>query len=860
LVRIAPGAEGVSIWSSALFSDPQNSQVREFLTRVFSVKEVGAVEIRRTESFGRVLYDSVADAREIWRKLSRVLRPSGPSRANSPIADANDGVPGQLGVENLFLEAPGGWPIRINRVGAALSTWRLRFHNEHRVRLSHPLLLNRKDVAYRLEEELSAILGVEDFRTNTLSSSVVIRFDPDALTAEQLIRSLERSWPRLLEGLEGPPSTKRFVVAGGILALATTGQYFVPAVKPLALLGEALYAFTNVRHAAKDLIHGQVGLPALSTVGLTLTLIAASPFSSSLVAVLMQLWPYLAHRTMTRSQRQLFAAQRRSAWARLVRNDGSEITVDADGLKAGELIAVREGDAIPVDGVVTDGLAAVDQQSLAGTPGTADKTPGDKVYAATVVRDGRLTVRVEKTGTDTIAGFIASRLPHGRIDRLPSSAEAERIANRNVKPALAIAGVNFLATRRLRASQAVLRPDYATAPRLSTQLAALHDLGDALRNGILFRDSGALDRLTTADIYVFDDSSNLERLQIEVAEVFTAGSVSAETVLAYATAAFPDSSNEQAHALFDRSDKQSVAVPAVTQLSRHAGAIRYLDSANRLAEVAAPHYVAAVGVEIPPALAAAVSDSRYVENAAIDGSRIFSHSEPNLRPLWVLREGQVLGVVTFRREREPEAIEVIAALQAENKRARLVYISSRPQAEVESVAEPLGISTVIGGLRGSEQKAQTLIRLGGRSVWIGDGSSADAIACAKASGVSVSIAGLSSAPSDVADVILLQRGLRSLLPLTRIVRAHRGRIAGDYRAVYAANLFGAVGGLLGYFGSLESGMASNLGTGYVYARNWLRLRNLTSTIEDQRDPGQASIPVESGSSIAPLELVGVGSV
>src|SRR5271155_682737 len=59
LVRIAPGTEGVSIWSSALFSDPQNSQLREFLMRVFSVKEVGAVEIRRADSFGRVLYDSV---------------------------------------------------------------------------------------------------------------------------------------------------------------------------------------------------------------------------------------------------------------------------------------------------------------------------------------------------------------------------------------------------------------------------------------------------------------------------------------------------------------------------------------------------------------------------------------------------------------------------------------------------------------------------------------------------------------------------------------------------------------------------------------------------------------------------------
>ncbi|MGA2410920.1 MAG: ATPase [Candidatus Binataceae bacterium] len=682
LVRIAPGAKGVSIWSSALFSDPQNAQIREFLARVFSVKEVAAVEIRRTESFGRVLYDSVANARQIWRKLSQALQPSAASQPQAVSAKPNSKDSSQLGVEGLFLDARADWPIVVNRVGAALSTWRLRFQNEHRVRLSHRLLLNRKDLAYRLEEELAAILGVEDFRTNTLSSSVAIRFDPKALSAEQLVRSLERSWPRLLDGLDGPPSNKRFVVAGGLLALATTGQYFVPAIKPLALVGIASYGFTNAKNAAVDLVHGRVGLPALYTVGLTSAVLAASPFAASVAAVLMQLWPFLAHRTMTSSQRQLFAVQRRPVWARLVQHDSAEVAIDAEELKPGDLVAVREGDTIPVDGFVIDGLAAVDEQVLLGTIGAVDKTRCDKVYASTVVRNGNLTVHVEKTGTDTIAGYIAKRLPHGKISHLPSSVEAERIANRNAKPALAIAGVNLWATRRLRASQAVIRPDYATAPRLSAQLAALHDLGDALHHGILFRDWAALDWLTATDIYVFDDSSGLERPQIEVAEVFTVEGVSAETVLAYATAAFPFAANAQARALIDRSDSQSIAIPAISQLSRHAGALRYLDSADRLAEVAASQYVAAVGVKIPSALAAAVEGSRYVQKReAHEGRGILSHPDPDLRPLWVLRDGQVLGAVAFRREGQPEGIEVIAALQAENKRARLAYISARLAAE-----------------------------------------------------------------------------------------------------------------------------------------------------------------------------------
>ena len=102
---------------------------------------------------------------------------------------------------------------------------------------------------------------------------------------------------------------------------------------------------------------------------------------------------------MITSQRRLFATHRqRSTWARVVRGDGREHEVDIDVLKVGDVIAVREGEIIPADGVVTEGLAAVDEEALCGVVGAVDKSPGDAVYAASFVRDGRLMVRVEKLG------------------------------------------------------------------------------------------------------------------------------------------------------------------------------------------------------------------------------------------------------------------------------------------------------------------------------------------------------------------------------------------------------------------------------------------------------------------------------
>jgi manganese/zinc-transporting P-type ATPase C len=835
-VRIAPRRDGVSIWSAALFGDPSGPHLREFLSRVFSVKGVAAVEIHRTEAYGWVRYEPAANAPEILLKIGQALKQSPALGPSSALAVANFSPRTPAAVDGLYLDGRRSIPLRVNRIGAALSTWRLRHRSRNRVRLAHPILLKRKDVAYRLEEELTAILGVEKITTSALTSSVAIQFNPRLLTAERLIRQLEKSWPRLLEGLDGPPSSKRFVAAGGLLGLAFTGQYLVPALRPVAVLGVAIYGLPNVINGTKQLARRQVGLPVLYSAGLTFMLLSGMPFSSTVMALLMQFWPRWAQQTMAKSQRRLFAVHRqRATWARIVREDGEETEVDIDALRTGDLIAVRGGETIPVDGVVTEGLAAVDEQLLTGAAGALDKIPGDTVYATTFVRDGRLTVRVDKVEGDTAAGCIAAVLPHARIEHLPSSAEAERIANRNAKPALALAGLSLLATRLARPSQAIIRPDYATAPRLSAQLAALYDLGDGLHRGIFFRDPAALDLLPATDIYVFDDSSALERRQIEVAAVISAGIVSTDAILSYATAAFPASQNERADALRAECTKRRLSIPQVFQRTRHAGAILYRDCDNRLLEIVAPDRLKAQSISVPNWITESVAASPFslAPPSQGGGNESTALAEPFLRPLWVLRDGEVLGVIAFRRQGAPEGREVITALKARNKRARFAYISSHSQATAEAIARKIGISTVFGDLD-PEGKTRALKMLGRRTMWIGDGAAPEAIPCIAASPVSISVAGIATARSDKADIVLLQPGLRNLVSLRRIGRGHRMRIEADYRAVYAANLLGAAGGLLAGFGSLEAGLISNIGTGYIYARHRIKLQKLISEVEATR--------------------------
>ncbi len=131
------------------------------------------------------------------------------------------------------------------------------------------------------------------------------------------------------------------------------------------------------------------------------------------------------------------------------------------------MLVIHEGEIIPADGIVVEGLAAVDEEVLSGRAGALDKAPGDTVHASTFIKTGNIKIKVTRLGLETMAGFIGAQLPRGKMDHLPASAEAEQVATKMVSPALALSGLNLLLTGEVQPSQSTIRPDYATGPRLS---------------------------------------------------------------------------------------------------------------------------------------------------------------------------------------------------------------------------------------------------------------------------------------------------------------------------------------------------------------------------------------------------------
>ncbi len=796
-------------------------QARRLIDQAFALDQVRSIVLRRDRNQIGVELAPLADPDEVWPRLGALLRQA------PAVADKNSRA------ARLDLDGPSaGLPVRVSRAGAALTTFRARELSPERLRISHPQLRQRA-IQRRFAAFLRTVHGVSEARSVVFGAGVIVFYDASVIDAEHILRLVERSWAEITDLRSIAPTPRRLFVASGLLAFAFVAQFLRPLWLPWAVAAVALYSAPNLIAAARDLAHGRVGLPALYSAGLGFMLWSGRPFASGVMATLSQLWPSLANRLASESESRLFAEQRRQvAWARLADVRGGERLVGLDQLPRDASIVVRAGEYLPADGVVIEGRAGVDEDMLTGSRGPADKLAGDPVFAGAFVRDGALKVRVVRSGAETAAAALARALPRGALKDLPSSAEVEQIANRNAKPALAAAGLLLLATRIPRLSQAIIRPDYATAPRLSAHLSGLNAVAESLAKGALVRDPAALERLRSAEVFVFDDGVDLETREIEVAKINVAARAAAEDALALAAIAL-SGDDPRAQAVKRELDNEGAADAHAHALRRRAGQTLFWTDSGAPVSVAAPDRALAEKFAASPQTLALLRKLAAQPSA-----------DPAERPLAVARDHKIVGVVQFARTGERRLAQMLAALRYDNPEARFVRISSAPQDQAEAAVESLGFDAVYGDLS-PEQKVATFQSLGVPAAWIGDGADSAASLARTASAVSISLSGLASLPRDEADIVLLRHDVDAMLAPRRAAAAHRVRLEADYRTVYLANLLAVMGGFAAGFGGLESGLTSNLGSAAVFLGRWRALAALASSAERRADGRRLASTAES---------------
>jgi Cu+-exporting ATPase len=417
--------------------------------------------------------------------------------------------------------------------------------------------------------------------------------------------------------------------------------------------------------------------------------------------------------------RSLMGLQARTA--RVLR-DGTERDVPVDSVEVGDLVRVRPGEKIPVDGVVVEGRSAVNQAMLTGEPLPVEKGPGDIVIGATMNTTGTFTFRATKVGKDTTLAQIVKLVEQAQGSKAPIQRLVDVVASYFVPAVLAIAAVVFVVwlvfgpepkvTYALVATVSVLIIACPCALGLATPTAIMVGTGRGAELGILIRGGEALEKAREVSAIILDKTGTLTRGVPAVTEVLALPGFAADRVLQIAAVAEMGSEHPLAQAVLAAARERELDLSLDVDQFRAVPGQGVLATVDNLpVAIGSARLMETAGVrEIPP-----------VEKLAAEAKT----------PVYVAVDGRVAGVIALADQIRPGSAEAVAQLQALG--LEVWMLTGDNQLTAAAVAKELGITNVLSEVL-PEQKAAKVAELqaaGKMVAMVGDGIN-DAPALAQA--------------------------------------------------------------------------------------------------------------------------------
>jgi len=579
------------------------------------------------------------------------------------------------------------------------------------------------------------------------------------------------------------------IVFGAVLFVVVIGEWLgvfeaLTARVPFPLGAAVVLAFgfpvfRNVLRAARQ---RRIISHTLMTVGVLAALVVGQWATAAVVVFFMRVGDLAERFTTERGRRavkDLLALAPRTA---RVERDGREEAIAVEEVRPGDLVVIRPGEAIPVDGVVVAGRATVDQATITGEGVPVEAGPGSLVYAATIATLGSLRVRTERVGEETTFGRVVRLVEEAEGNR----AEAQRVADRFAGWFLPIVGgvaaLTFVLSRDPLATAAVLVVACSCSLALATPVAMLATIGAAAKRGLLIKGGKHVETLARADVLLLDKTGTLTLGRPRLTDVVPLNGMQPDEALALAAAVERDSEHPLAEAV------------------RRAAAERGLLPRAAVGFAAIPGR----GVRATVGGAAIVVGNRDLVSDAGAAARAAALEAAGKTTLLVARDGEAVAVLAAADVLRPEVPAAIAELRRLGLR-RIELLTGDREAVAAAVAGPLGIGFRAGLLPEAKIDVVRGYQANGLTVvMVGDGVN-DAPALAQADvGVAMGAAG-SAVAVEAAHVALLREDWTLVPELFRLSRRTMGVVKLNLGFTAAYN---AVGLSLAAFGFLPPVLAA----------------------------------------------------
>ena len=449
----------------------------------------------------------------------------------------------------------------------------------------------------------------------------------------------------------------------------------------------------------------------------------------------------------------------------------TEVSVVATELEPGDLVAVRTGMSICIDGVVEQGSAMTNQANLTGEPLAVERSVGDDVFAGTVVEDGSILVRVRANTAQTKLRSIVSLVQTADSLKSEGQSHMEDLANKIVPWNFLLAGLVALTTRSLIKTSAALMVDYSCALKLTGSVAVMTAMSDAAKMGVMVKGAKYFESFAKADTIVFDKTGTLTEAQPRLACVLTTDGWSEDEVL-------------RLSACLEEHFPHPVA-RAVVNAARERG----LEHRERHAAV---EYIVAHGIASSiEGRRAIIGSAHFVfedEGAQLESDikeQIESQMQ-GLSPLYLAVDGKVVGVLGIEDPLKPGVREAIADLHALGVK-HVVMLTGDSERTAERIAREAGVDEFKAELLPEDKYAyvERIKREGRHVAMVGDGVN-DSPALGLAD-VGLAMGGGSDIAKEVADIILTDTDLAAIVRLRRMSQGLIDRLTSSYSKVMLTN-------------------------------------------------------------------------
>jgi len=458
--------------------------------------------------------------------------------------------------------------------------------------------------------------------------------------------------------------------------------------------------------------------------------------------------------------------------------DGQELQVPVEQLKKGDIFAVRPGESIPVDGVVTEGVSAVDESALTGESIPVDKSVGDRVYAATVNQAGYVRCEATGVGEDTALSRIIRMVSDAAASKAPIAKVADKVSGVFVPAVMSIAlitcivwlllgqSVGFALTRAV----SVLVISCPCALGLATPVAIMVGSGRGAKQGILFKTASALEHCGKVDVVVLDKTGTVTEGKPRLTDVLPAEGVSEIELLMLCATAECRSEHPLAREIMRYTAERSISPVQPESFRALPGSGLEAVSGGRLIRAGSLKYIQSV-TQLPVTAAA----------------QAMSLAGEGKTPLLFAEEEKYMGMVAVADTIKPDSRQAVDELHGMG--IEVIMLTGDNERTAAVVGKQAGVDRVVAGVmpEGKEKLIREL-RAGGSVAMVGDGIN-DAPALTRAD-IGIAIGAGADIAIDAADVVLMNS---SLLDVPAAIRLSRAVLKNIHENLFWAFFYNSVG-------------------------------------------------------------------